>query len=134
MKRNYTDITDRLGEPLWWDDQGVPRYVPFHPGVIDVMRVVALMEIRCQECHKVFKVASAWNNTSCIMPTPESAGSLTYGDPPFVMCCRAGYTMCSEELRILEMWQFDVMRPREEQWRRLPEYEFEFIIPDDDQN
>ena len=33
MLRDYFDIRSRLGEPLWFDDNGVPRYVPFTPGM-----------------------------------------------------------------------------------------------------
>lgn len=29
MKQAYDDITSRLGNPLWWDEAGCPRYVPF---------------------------------------------------------------------------------------------------------
>ena len=31
MRCRYLDIRDRLGEPRWFDEAGVPRYCEFHP-------------------------------------------------------------------------------------------------------
>lgn len=31
MHASYSDITDRLGEPQWWDENAVPRYCEFEP-------------------------------------------------------------------------------------------------------
>ena len=58
----YEDITKRLGEPLWWDEHGVPRYDPFAPSMLDVYsKYAALSVIRCQGCGKKFQVGVSWS-------------------------------------------------------------------------
>ncbi len=50
MKNGYEDIREKLGEPRWFDDHGVPRYCEFAPRRCSVYcRFVALVEIVCQE-------------------------------------------------------------------------------------
>lgn len=59
MYRLYRDIRDKLGEPLWHDEHGVPRYVAFHPSMCGVYDVhVALLEIECQGCGEHFQLES----------------------------------------------------------------------------
>lgn len=143
MNRAYDDIRSRLGEPLWFDGHGVPRYDPFHPemcGVYD--RYVAFVLIGCQACDQTFRVAVEWGAEDMIaaaaakagtidpaLPTADpdrwrAVGSFHYGDPPIHGC--AGDTMNSVPLRILEFWH----RPSDNSpngfdWRRLPEHEIE---------
>jgi len=62
MYQLYEDITKRLGEPLWYDDHGVPRYDEFHPSMLDVYAdFAALSEIACQSCGRRFKVGVPWS-------------------------------------------------------------------------
>ena len=60
MKTDYSEITNKLGEPLWWDEKGVPRYEPFENhyqcGVYN--KAVAYLRIECQNCRKSFFVTS----------------------------------------------------------------------------
>jgi hypothetical protein len=147
VNRSYFDITSRLGEPLWWDDQGVPRYAPFRPqmcGVYD--RYVAYMEIACQACGKRFFVASSvsalgipydrervWEYANgkarlCrdLMPSKRDANHFHYGDPPNHsetddQSCLAGNSMNCIDLRIIEFWEMTCF-----EWVRRPEYEIEF--------
>jgi hypothetical protein len=59
MKRAYDDILKLLGEPLWYDDVGVPRYVVFHPRECGKHAyAIALSKGMCNECQKTFLVSS----------------------------------------------------------------------------
>lgn len=111
MNRSYSDITSRLGEPLWWDEQAVPRYEPFHPchcGIYDVE--VVLARISCQACKRDFTVAFTRTHMDVMGPVNGSlasqmaAGALSYGDPPNIDCCAAGPTMSSDFKEVLEHW------------------------------
>lgn len=55
----YKELREKLGEPLWVDQNGVPRYCEFHPDIASEIYGdwVALMEVECQSCGKVFKCA-----------------------------------------------------------------------------
>jgi len=48
MNRDYSDLL--VGRvPAWWDDNAVPRFANFNPGLCDVYaKVVALIVIECQ--------------------------------------------------------------------------------------
>lgn len=57
----YQEIRELLGTPLWIDEGGFPRYCDFHPDI--ACRIygdwVALLEVECQACRKVFKCATS---------------------------------------------------------------------------
>ena len=58
MHTDYSDITSKIGEPLWYDEHGTPRYCAFSPNACGVyVDRVALLEISCQECERLFHVA-----------------------------------------------------------------------------
>lgn len=145
MHPSYSDITSRLGEPLWWysPDAAIPRYEPFHPelcGIYD--KYAALVQIRCQSCHRQLSVSVSYsdldrmqrnNNGVCSFPEiemPTAADARwfdAWGDPPQHDCegvfCHSGSTMTSELVRIVEFWgQPSVMID----WQRMPEYEFDY--------
>lgn len=109
MLRSYREITDKMGEPLWWDGNGVPRYVPFSPdatGVYD--HAVGLVEIACQDCGKRFEVAfeydhHRWNGSELVAYKRPDPQTLHYGDPPNHDC--VGDTMNCEDLRVLQWWE-----------------------------
>lgn len=133
MKPNYYDIIEKLGEPLWWDEHGVPRYIEFHPELASDIgaKYVALLEVACQDCGKIFKVASSVDpfyyrlyEREIHFPSSKSAGSFDYSDPPLHFeKCVAGYCMGSIPVRILEFWVRENWRIG---WVRKPEYEVEF--------
>lgn len=129
MYQPYFDITEKLGTPLWWDENGVPRYQPFEPRLCaDIyFRYAALIEIRCQGCGQTFPVAATWSVTAHIgsryddvvwdktghnpqpksgLPKERDAGFCCYGDAPFHplggQC--SGTTMTTSVVRILEFW------------------------------
>jgi hypothetical protein len=126
LKPDYSDITSRLGEPLWWDEHGVPRYEPFHPSMCDVYaNKVALLIVRCQECGRKFTVAVSVERTFRV-PTPHDPAWCFYGDPPRHgdENCGAGDVMNSIPVQILEYWERSLDSSL--CWRRRPEYEFVF--------
>lgn len=102
----YEDILEKMGEPAWWNEHAVPRYVDFNPRELASIYACecVLMEIACQGCGRVFKVAMSlgpldrdeWKNPYCFPPH--------YGDPPNVDCCPAGATMNSDHIRVLGRW------------------------------
>lgn len=146
MYRLYPDLRARLGDPLWHDDQGVPRYDPFHPSLCGIYdSFVALLEIECQGCGQRFPVSASWDHgaafislrasvsvredwwKSPVLPTAEDSGHFSFGDAPWHgehQC--SGTTMSTDVSRILEFWTRDGEPCLE--WRRRPEYEFVYDL------
>ena len=113
MLPSYEDIWSKLGRPLWWDFNGVPRYSNFHPSLCDLYAgEAALYEVKCQGCGASFKVAetrSKFDTTDRDVPVTLKeeilAGTLHYGDPPAYGCCASGPTMNSEFVSLCEYWR-----------------------------
>lgn len=113
MHHHYRDITDKLGQPLWWDEYAVPRYCEFNPNeVADIYASeVCLLEIGCQNCGQGFKVAMSWSYMDRVIRDSRSLSELIainaihYGDPPNNGCCPAGPTMNSIPIQVIEFWQ-----------------------------
>jgi hypothetical protein len=135
MNRDYSDITDLLGEPNWWDDHGAPRYCEFTALRATIYKkYVAFAEVKCQGCDRIFRAASArpegehlvseWTPTK--LPTASDIGSFHYGDPPRHDDC-IGESMNIYTLRILEFWErADDAKLYENPWRRRPDLEFDY--------
>lgn len=129
MKPNYSDILARAGEPLWYDEHGVPRYVEFHPNrcVLLGAEEAFLVDVLCQGCGTPFLVALTWRDKSVYwlgkeLPPSDrltwtGGGGLHYGDPPNTGCCPAGPTMTSDFHRIAQAW----IRTATDVWIRLDE-------------
>jgi len=140
MKAEYEDIlalTDK--EPDWYDQDGVPRYAPFHPELCPDIYAneVILLKIQCQACGKLFRVEMHWNAYQD-KPSISDAikegnlGYLRYGDPPRhgvgkddTTYCYAGDTMLSESVEILEFWRND------RKWKRKKKYEIKWEAHND---
>lgn len=125
MNHHYRDITDKLGAPQWWDEHAVPRYCDFSPNKTANIyrREVVLLEIRCQDCERPFRVCMTLGSLDEARGIPSlvnaiRSAELHYGDPPNVGCCPAGPTMNSIPVRVLEFWN---CRPFEAE--RVPELE-----------
>lgn len=128
MHASYSDITDRLGKPLWWDEAGAPRYALFHPSYANNIyaKEAVLLLVRCQSCHSKFPVCLTWDGMEeLILNRPRhslaervQAKALHYGDPPDAGCCPSGPTMTSETLQVLEFW-----RRKDLEWVRVEELE-----------
>lgn len=161
MKAGYEDILSRLGEPLWYDYEGVPRYDSFHPNLCGVYAsFVSYNQIACQSCVKKFFVAVEICNfeippsfkfpipppigeaqkiekvvnklDSSNFPSPwDQIGSFHYGDPPIHRCF--GDSMNSVPVRIIEFWQKGPLKDTP-CWSRIPRFEFEIVnLKEEDQ-
>ena len=122
MHGSYEDILSRISEPpLWYDQNGVPRYAKFHPSMcpnISSKTVVLARSIACQECGQEFFVemhATIWSEREDNEPRQWH-----YGDPPS-HCKGAGDSMNCIDLEIVECWHRDVTKNFA--WRRVPEFE-----------
>lgn len=118
MHESYDDITSKLGEPQWWDENAVPRYCDFTPQhLADVYAdECCLLLIACQECGGQFKVAMSYGAWERAMRGGRGSlreaiegGGLHYGDPPYHGDgqggqCHAGATMNCDDLEVLEYW------------------------------
>lgn len=136
MNHDYRDIRSKIAEePQWFDENAVPRYMPFSPYLLSNIyaREGALVEIACQVCQTRFKVAfsrsssmddiraQALGHKPCLLADQIVAKTIHYGDPPNVGCCPAGPTMNSDPLRVLEYWRRDGTTNLN--WRREPALE-----------
>ena len=132
MFRSYQDIIAKAGEPIWYDQNGVPRYVPFHPrdGVGVYVNHAAYMKIACQACKREFYVASEFGDDSLdfgnqpMLPQNptlpidscwDAVGSFHYGDPPCHGCI--GDSMNSVPLEIIQFWFRDLKNFKD--WERI---------------
>ncbi len=108
MKNSYDDIRAAAGEPLWWDENGVPRYAEFSTDHLANIYAheAALAEITCQGCGKPFQVAFSRSSLDRKRSLREEIETkeLHYGDPPNEGCCLAGPTMNSEPRRVIQYW------------------------------
>lgn len=123
MKADYKDIRSKIKEePLWYDENGVPRYAKFHPKLSPNIYAdeVILLEIACQDCGKRFFVEMNWDPYHSIWYHRHSESfrnrlriwlrikrqswcPIHYGDPPNHRC--TGDTMNCIDLRIVEFWE-----------------------------
>jgi hypothetical protein len=115
MHASYDDIISRISTPpIWFDEHAVPRYCVFEPerSVSIHIGEIALAEITCQECQRLFRVAfSVVNFRKQTIAEAIRSKTLRYGDPPRhdgdpadPHRCSAGATMNSEPRRVLEYW------------------------------
>jgi hypothetical protein len=127
MHNFYHEIIASMGEPIWWDEVGVPRYCEFGPMETNNIYAyqVALIEIACQDCGKKFKVAMSWHPFDNFPELKKLVmdKSIHYGDPPNISCCPAGPTMNCYDLRVIEFWE-----SKDFDWVRMPE--LEIMLPD----
>ncbi len=116
MHNDYGDIRSRISdEPLWFDDNGVPRYEAFSPMMLPCIYATqaALLEIKCQGCQRKFMVGIG---NGFLPPTVLRKDELHYGDPPLHGCI--GDTMNSMPLQVHEFWERSKM-----EWERVPNEE-----------
>ena len=116
MKSNYADILAlTIKEPVWYDENGTPRFVPFRPELCPSIYagVIVLLRIVCQWCGEEFLVEM---HDSVFSPI-KHPHKLHYGDPPIHNC--VGDTMNCEDLAVMEVWY----REHVGDWIRRPELE-----------
>jgi hypothetical protein len=120
MKAPYCDIVDRLGDPIWWDENGTPRYCEFYPGHLSCIyaREAILFCVACQACGKTFAVAMSSGPFSGVgLLAKITDHGIHYGDPPNAGCCAAGPTMNSEPQYVISAWRRNI--PGD--WERVSE-------------
>lgn len=124
MRLDYNEISLKMGTPLWYDCNGVPRYVECTPeGITLYGDYAVLMHIRCQSCGKNFIVSVAPSRYGeNRLPTPENEGDFYYGVPPVHGC--TGDSMMSTSIRIIRFWRRD--RDWAAGWQRDKRYEIDF--------
>lgn len=137
MRANYHDIRRRIqGDPLWHDENGCPRYDPFHPSMVaDIYASeVALLEIGCQGC--LWRGLVAMSYVPWYSLTAKSLGTaikqqiIHYGDPPWHEdengeTCIGGTMNCGD-FRVVEFWAH---HPAAD-WQRDHAYEIVLHDPD----
>lgn len=115
MKPSYEDIHRVAAtagvQPLWFDQDGVPRFDEFDPdmlGVYDDFSILAA--IQCQNCALSFWVGCGYMKyplgplvTNRILTIEQVVERFHYGDPPRHGC--VGDTMSSITLELLEVWE-----------------------------
>jgi hypothetical protein len=130
MKPTYIDILNNVNKPpVWYDENGAPRYEPFRPEITSnpSSSEIMLIEIKCQECGRKFIVECTHSRYHFLIKRPvtvpiklfseELANNPkylpSYGDPPFHSkyddsnSCHAGSTMTSISIRIIELWKYN---------------------------
>lgn len=146
MYQPYFDITEKLGVPLWWDENGVPRYKEFHPSMsADIYAdFVALQEIHCQSCGERFECCASWSLVKACstgapqerldlvwdetgkkatpksgLPSVDGPGFVCFGDAPWhgTQQC-SGTTMTTHTSKVLQFWKRASM-----EWVRDSAYE-----------
>ncbi len=151
MNHHYNDIRSLIKEePKWWDEEAVPRYCEFSPHEVAHIYAdeVALVLIKCQACHREFRVAFSMSAMKGMVHYGEEgveratinrlsgqfyesladmirSKKIHYGDPPNIECCAAGPTMNCDDIQVLEYWRHE---PKDFVWRR--DHRLEIDLPD----
>src|SRR5882724_7909285 len=119
MLQDYPDIRNRLGEPLWYDYNGTPRYDEHQPRLCpDIYaRQVVLLRIGCQnECGFECLVQM---HSGLLSNRKLDRKTIHYGDPPQHEQCASGCTMNCNDLAVVEWWE----KNEKADWVRMPEHE-----------
>jgi len=127
MHHSYDDIRSRIPmEPLWWDENAVPRYVDFHPHhLANIYATEALLlRIACQGCGRIFLVALSDDGglreeRAITLAGLVRGNEVHFGDPPNIDCCPSGPTMNSVPRDVIEFWS----RVPGREWQRCSELE-----------
>jgi hypothetical protein len=136
MFASYRDIIEAVGrEPLWFDEQRVPRFVPYQPGLAAHWRADerALLLVCCQACRREFRVAFSATRGVPIAGSQRTGlaaliieRQIRYGDPPNLPCCEVGPFTSVVELRVLEYWR---VKESGNGFERLQQYERNIVSP-----
>ncbi len=105
MKQDYNDILKIAGNPIFWDQVGVPRYEIFRPSLsADIYAyAVLLVEIACQTCNKTFDCVVSFQKLNTGSISLNLGSEIAYGDPPYHNH-QAGESQTSIFLSIKEYW------------------------------
>lgn len=125
----YGDILDRIpGEPLWWDENAVPRYCEFSPGYLANIYAseAVLLLISCQiGAHHHFHVAMSRQLPAEVdLATEIQEKRIHYGDPPVVAYCSSPDAN-SVAIQVLQYWRREASVPF--RWVRDPALEIDVL-------
>jgi hypothetical protein len=155
MHAGYEDILEAAGKPpLWWDQNGAPRFGPHHPNLAaDIYASeVVLLRIACQRCLQEQLVQMTWSTMDAMRwhihvewaalrkgePLVEDKaihtladsvrdGSIHYGDPPHHEDRgEFCHAGCTMNVYDLKVEEFWVRKDFD--WARDPE--LELLLPD----
>ena len=131
MLPRYDDIralTD--AEPMWFTEDGVPRYAPFTPSMLGIYdTIAALAVVRCHSCGANIHVGIGRPRYR-FTTTPGGDAFVDEfspqrlvavwgpGDPPRHDCPGAGETMTADVVGFLQVWE-----RRADEWARCSELE-----------
>lgn len=123
MNRDYFDILKRLDAPLWWDENAVPRYEPFHPDMCSVYcKTVVLITVECQGCTQHFSMAFEIDKVTELDEIREDFSVNIPDDPPRHNC--PGDSSTGITVKLEQYWT----RPHED-WVQGDITGFEFDEP-----
>jgi len=120
--KDILELADKAGvEPIWWDENGVPRFSSFDPEMLGVYdRLAVLGEVACAACGKCMQVGIGRPKISvaCNQIVSYDIDALVavieaWGDPPRHNDERdgtgghgcAGETMSSDFVRVVGAWE-----------------------------
>lgn len=150
MKPSYSDILSAVGGRAveWWDEHGVPRFSPFHPGTPynretrssrSDTDLAVLADAECQTCHWQFRAGAASMFYVGYTRGPRNNLRTEFGPNTLERFCAyyhygtpprhdipgrpgeecPGVSVLSHMLRIVEAWQLT----GHDRWERHPERE-----------
>jgi len=134
MFQEYSDITQRIAEPpMWWDENGVPRYIEFAPyRAANIYAIeVVLLDIACSCCLNRFQAAlsgqggAAHDEKGRSLADNIRSGEIDYCDPPNYGNCRDGPSTGCFNLHVLQYWR------RQDGWRDwIRDSSLEIVLPE----
>ena len=156
MLAGYEDITEAVNKPpLWWDQNGVPRFRPHHPDLTADIYAdeVVLLRIACQSCLHEQLVQMTWSHgdSSRRLIHEEWAvlhkggivdksrpvhtlvdavrdGSVHYGDPPHHNDGRGEFCHAGCTMNVYDLKVEEFWVRKNWKWTRVSE--LEVILPD----
>lgn len=118
----YDDIQSLINrEPIWWDRNDVPRYVPFRPG--GSSRECVLVLARARGGPEYLQLICGYTEQFERAEQIIRRQFLPVGEPPAGLHAKNG-DVSAEGIKVLEYWRRETPL---QQWQRLPEFEIDLI-------
>lgn len=118
MLPKYQDILDAASKrPLWYTESGVPRFTPFRPQMLAVYdQLAVLTEIECADPYCRRSLYVGVGSPRQLPHRPQPWGPLAieefvrdgvfFGDPPRHGCLGYGETVSANEIKLIEVWEY----------------------------
>ena len=128
MHTYYGDILDRIpSEPLWWDENAVPRYCEFSPNRLANIYAseAVLLLVACQigPMHHFHVAMSRCPPAEPDLATEIRERRIYYGDPPVVAYCISPEAS-SVAIKVLQYWKRGLLP---DDWKRDPVLEIDVL-------